>query len=160
MQEDGDEELVGELKEMESLFAGSSISSVSGIFEEDTENHYSASIVACTVISEPEQLIDGDLMGLLTFIKTLPVPEFSDLKDKLVEFGDYTRHKTLIWDTDETLVHTFLMMPNMETSGYNQDFIVTMKNGTRFGVAIRPYAIKCLEHLSQFYEMAVFTAAD
>jgi len=133
---------------MESLFAGSSVSSVSGIFEEDTENHYTTSIVNCTTVSEPEQLIDKDLMNLLSFIKTLPMPEMSALKDKCVEFGDYTRHKTLIWDMDETLVHTFLWMPNMETSGYNHDFIVTLKNGTRFGVSIRPYAIKCLEHLS------------
>jgi TFIIF-interacting CTD phosphatase-like protein len=98
-------------------------------------------------------------MNLLAYIKFLPVPDIADLKDKMVEFGDYTRHKTLIWDMDETLVHTSLLMPDQDTA-HNIDFTVTLKNGTRFGVAIRPYAIKCLEHLSQFYEMAIFTAAD
>ena len=115
--------------------------------------------MACTEIKEAEQLIDKDLMNLLGYIKSLPVPDVSDLRDKCVEFGDYTRHKTLIWDMDETLIHSQLLMPNQETA-YNSDFIITLKNGTRFGVAIRPYSIKCLEHLSQFYEMAIFTAAD
>jgi hypothetical protein len=40
MNDENEDDINGELKEMESLFAGSSVSSVSGIFEEDTENHY------------------------------------------------------------------------------------------------------------------------
>ena len=30
----------------------------------------------------------------------------------------------------------------------------------RFGVAVRPYVQQCLDHLSNYYEMAVFTAAE
>eukprot|EP00347_Sterkiella_histriomuscorum_P021312 403334441 len=135
--DEADDQNIGDLKEMESLFAGSSQSSVSGIFEEDLENHYQTSIMACTVIKEPEQLIDKDLLNLLGYIKSLPVPDVSDLTDKCVEFGDYTRHKTLIWDMDETLIHSQLLMPNQEKA-YNSDFTITLKNGTRFGVAIDP----------------------
>jgi len=94
---------------MESLFAGSSSSlgsSSSGIFEEVGENHYQSSIIQCTVIKEPEQLIDKDLMNLLGFIKSLPVPSEAVLAEKQVLFGEFTRHKTLIWDMDETLIHS------------------------------------------------------
>lgn len=69
---------------MESLFAGSSVSSMSGIFEEDNENHYQASIMACTAIKEIEQLIDIDLLNLLGYIKSLPVPNIGDLTGKCV----------------------------------------------------------------------------
>jgi hypothetical protein len=33
------------------------------------------------------------------------MPPDSDLKERLVDFGEFTRHKTLIWDMDETLIH-------------------------------------------------------
>ena len=55
---------------MGSLLASSSASS-SAIFEDETENHYQTSIIACTVIKEPEQLIDNDFLKLLSYIKTL-----------------------------------------------------------------------------------------
>lgn len=35
-----------------------------------------------------------------------------------------------------------------------------MPNGGKFAVSVRPYVRKCLEHLSQYYEMAIFTAAE
>ena len=35
-----------------------------------------------------------------------------------------------------------------------------LPNGAKFGVAVRPYVQQCLEHLEQYYEMAVFTAAE
>ena len=37
---DQDDENIGGIQEMESLFAGSSQSSLSGIFEDDGENYY------------------------------------------------------------------------------------------------------------------------
>jgi len=116
---------------MGSLLASSSASSQSAIFEEDYENHYQISIIACTEVKEPEKLIDKDLLKLLGYIKTLPVPDFSELRDKLVEFGDYTRHKTLIWDLDETLIHSQLLPPDQDKQ-HPSDFIITLKSGTRF----------------------------
>ena len=81
------------------------------------------------------------------------------MKGRYVEFGEFTRHKTLIWDMDETLIHAQLLIPNQDFMDLS-DFTVTLKNGTKFAVTIRPYMAKCLEHLSQFYELAVFTAAE
>jgi hypothetical protein len=62
---------------MDSLFAGSSKSSLGSIMEEmenDKENYYQTSVMACATIKEPEQLIDKDIMNLLSFIKKLKVP--------------------------------------------------------------------------------------
>jgi TFIIF-interacting CTD phosphatase-like protein len=60
---------------------------------------------------------------------------------------------------DETLVHASLILPLQAMSSY-ADFMVTLKNGARFGITVRPYVHKVLEYLSQYYEMAIFTAAD
>jgi hypothetical protein len=93
---------------MESLFAGSSdFSDTSGLLEDDgDENFYQMSIVSSTIIKRPEDLIDKDLINLLRYVKRLPETTLDHLTSKRVEFGDYIRHKTLIWDLDETLVHT------------------------------------------------------
>ncbi len=146
------------VSEMDSLFAGSSKSSISSLLEDEKENYYQTSVMACTSIQEPEQLIDKDLINLLSFIKQLKMPSEDSLAERLVEFGEYTRHKTLIWDLDETLVHAQLLLPGT----YNQlaDFTIQLKNGAKFAITIRPYIHKCLDFLSQYYEMAIFTAAD
>lgn len=59
-----------------------------------------------TQIKEPEDLIDKDLINLLTYIKRLPRPTDQEIASKAVEFGELTRHKTLIFDLDETLIHS------------------------------------------------------
>lgn len=41
-----------------------------------------------------------------------------------------------------------------------KDFEITLAGGGKFAVSIRPFVQKCLEHLSQYYEMAIFTAAE
>ena len=60
-------------QENESLFAGSSNSSGS-LLEDDygKENHYETSVVNCATIKKPEDLIDKDLLNLLSYIKRLP----------------------------------------------------------------------------------------
>lgn len=40
------------------------------------------------------------------------------------------------------------------------DFVITLRNGAKFAVSIRPYVYKCLEYLQSYYEMAIFTAAE
>ena len=77
---------------------------------------------------------------------------------RLLEFGELTRHKTLIWDMDETLVHVQYKLPGTEF--HNHDFEITLESGITYAVTKRPYMEKCLEHLAQYYEMAVFTAAE
>ena len=74
--------------------------------EYESEDYYNNSILISTQIKEPEDLIDKDLINLLAYIKRLTKPTDSEIAAKSVEFGDLTRHKTLIFDLDETLVHT------------------------------------------------------
>ena len=62
--------------------------------------------MSCTTIKRPENLIDKDMINLLSFIKRLPNASDDEINAKKVEFGEFTRHRTLIWDLDETLVHT------------------------------------------------------
>lgn len=100
-----DEDAANNLQEMDSLFAGSSNSSVSSLLEDQSENYYQNSVIECTTVKDPEQLIDKDLINLLSFVKKLKIPTESVLEDRKLEFGEYTRHKTLVWDLDETLIH-------------------------------------------------------
>jgi len=95
---------------------------------------------------------------LLSYIKRLPIPSLEEIAPKSVDFGELTRHKTLIWDLDETLVHVQYKLPGAELS--NHDFEIKLKDGITYAITKRPYLEKCLDHLAQFYEMAVFTAAD
>lgn len=74
--------------------------------QDDQENFYQTSVFACVSVTEPEELVDRDLTNLLQFIKKLSAPPMENLKERMIEFGEYTRHKTLIWDMDETLIHS------------------------------------------------------
>jgi CTD small phosphatase-like protein 2 len=60
---------------------------------------------------------------------------------------------------DETLIHSQQIIPNSDQE-IVKDFEIVLANNVRFGVAVRPYVQQCLEHLSNYYEMAVFTAAE
>ncbi len=40
------------------------------------------------------------------------------------------------------------------------DFEIQLKSGEKFQVGIRPLIFECLDKLKEFYEMAIFTAAD
>ena len=91
-------------------------------------------------------MIDKDLINLLSYIKRLPRPSEEEIAGRLIEFGELTRHKTLIWDMDETLVHVQYKLPGTEF--HNHDFEVTLKNGVTYAVTKRPYMEKCLEHLA------------
>ena len=67
---------------------------------------------------------------MLDFIRKLPQPVESDLKPKLVEFGDYTRQKTLIFDMDETLINAFPIDDKKKKSlDFGIDFEFTLPNG-------------------------------
>ncbi len=67
---------------------------------------YSQSLMVSAMVKEPEDLIDRDLINLLKYIKTIKIPENPSCK---VEFGEITRYKTLIFDLDETLIHSVLV---------------------------------------------------
>ena len=58
------------------------------------------------MVKEPEDLVDRDLINLLGYIKRLHKPSEAEIREKAVEFGEFTRYKTLIFDLDETLIHS------------------------------------------------------
>jgi hypothetical protein len=64
-----------------------------------------------TQIKEPEDLIDKDLINLLSYIKRLPKPSEEMIQGKMIEFGEIIRHKTLVFDLDETLIHSSVIQP-------------------------------------------------
>lgn len=49
---------------------------------------------------------DKDLLQLLSFVSLLAPSTIAELESKSVTFGEQIRHKTLILDIDETLIHS------------------------------------------------------
>ena len=72
----------------------------------DYTDLYSQSVMVSGMVKEPEDLIDRDLINLLKYIREMKIPE---KPLSIVEFGDITRYKTLIFDLDETLIHSTLL---------------------------------------------------
>ncbi len=85
---------------------GESVSSMSSILDDEGEDYYSQSIMVSAMVKESEDLIDSDLLNLLAFIKRMKQPSEAQIATQAIEFGDLTRHKTLIFDLDETLIHS------------------------------------------------------
>jgi hypothetical protein len=79
---------------------------MSSILDDEAEDYYSQSIVVSAMVKEPEDLVDKDLINLLAFIKRLTPPSDAVIQSKALEFGELSRHKTLIFDLDETLIHS------------------------------------------------------
>ena len=95
-------------------------------------------------------------------------PEFDDIMSKAVEFGDLTKHKTLILDMDETMIESRFLEnvgPEQTNIQHDGDFLVKVEgdeggDSITISVKMRPYLDMCLEHLSKYYEIAVFTAGE
>ena len=66
--------------------------------------------------------------------------------------------RALVFDMDETLIHSQMVMADMEPA--NAKFSITLPNGGKFAIGVRPYMEQCLEHLGALYEIVIFTAAD
>ncbi|EGR33782.1 NLI interacting factor-like phosphatase family protein, putative [Ichthyophthirius multifiliis] len=67
------------------------------------------------------------------------------------------RQKTLVFDLDETLIHC------NENVQIPSDVVLPIKFPTgeiiEAGINIRPYCYECLQELSKYYEIVVFTAS-
>jgi len=155
----GGEQTGSQPSAIDPYIVGDSVSSMSSILDDDGEDYYSQSIIVSAMVKEPEDLVDRDLINLLNFIKRLKMPSEAEISEKGLEFGEVSRHKTLIFDLDETLIHSQQIIPGQDHE-IVKDFEITLPNGAKFGVGVRPYVQQCLEHLEQYYEMAVFTAAE
>ncbi len=57
----------------------------------------------------PEELIDKSLTGLLQKMRGFPPSTEAQIEERAVTFGESQRHKTLIFDMDETLIHAEIL---------------------------------------------------
>ena len=114
-----------------------------------------------------QDLVDKDLTNLLGLMKSFPPPTEKQIEDRAVHFGDMERRKTLIFDMDETLIHAEIL-PKSSTPIKDADFTITLKNTNDAGeveeynvfVKMRPFYDDCIENLSKYYEIVVFTAGE
>ena len=109
------------------------------------------------------ELVDDDLKNLLLSFDSLERPTLEKIQELKVEFGPINRQKTLILDMDETLIHAKPKIKGNEH--FDPDFEITLtddEDGSElvFMVKMRPGLVECLERLGEFYEIAVFTAAE
>ena len=56
-----------------------------------------------------KDLIDNNLTELLNTMKKFPPPTEEQIHERAVTFGPQKRHKTLIFDMDETLIHAEIL---------------------------------------------------
>jgi hypothetical protein len=55
-----------------------------------------------------DELCDNETNNLLRICNSFTPASFDDIMMNGVEFGDNQRHKTLVFDMDETLLHAVL----------------------------------------------------
>lgn len=155
--------VVEEEEGIEKFLADDSDSSEDDIFDEEADTAFKKSLgnAGKDVIAE---LYNGDseMTRILKYCISFNAPSFDEIMDKGIEFGELTRHKTLIFDMDETLVHAMITTKDKAASIPQGDFEVGLKSDPDLVVSVkmRPYMDLCLENLSQFYEIVVFTAGE
>jgi hypothetical protein len=59
---------------------------------------------------------DPELFKIMKIITTFKPSEDAELVSKSVSFGEHTRHKTLILDLDETLIHSTPIIGGLPTN--------------------------------------------
>ncbi len=92
---------------------------------------------------------DNDLLKILNFVSLLAPSTIAELESKSVTFGEPIRHKTLIFDLDETLIHSRPLI-GRQGSPSADIFIIEIgdKKEIKFEVAVRPHVKKIVEYLS------------
>ena len=116
---------------------------------------------------DPQKLVDDDLNELLKICKDMSPPTEDMLKERTVTMGEKKRHKTLILDMDETLIHAEIL-PEKAKPIKDADFTITLKNTNANNeeetfvvyVKIRPFYDEWMETLANLYEIVVFTAGE
>ena len=68
------------------------------------------------------------------------------------------KHKTLVIDLDETLVHSFFDVNPPRKAEISFEILLENKN-TQIYTLIRPGAIEFIEKMSEFFEIVIFTAS-
>ena len=101
-------------------------------------------------------------MSLMSFLSLLAPSTSAELENKSVNFGEQSRHKTLILDLDETLIQSRPLINGMNdfVEGDGKFIIEIGETKMQFEISTRPHVMRVIEELSQMYEIAVFTAAE
>ena len=94
-------------------------------FGSSGEDAFNNSILLTTTIKNSNDLVDADLNNLLKYISKLEIPNLKELENRSVEFGELERQKTLIFDLDETLIHSQLISPDNKS---DYDEIIELPN--------------------------------
>ncbi len=153
---------------IESYFVNESDSSSEDSLGNEENTGLAAGLEASELMNKnPQELIDNSLTSTLKKMATFPPSTDELIKERGVEFGESKRHKTLIFDMDETLIHAEIQ-PKSAKPIEDTDFTIVLKNQNDKGeeeefnvfVKMRPYYDECIENLSKYYEIAVFTAGE
>ena len=96
----------------------------------------------------------------LNYIKSHPQPELRQLEDKFVFLPPRLPHqkKTLIFDLDETLIHSYHFWIEEDTSLITASYVIDNEVWT-FKFSVRPHAVECLEAANKFFQIVIFTAS-
>lgn len=110
-----------------------------------------------TEVDMVSKLYDNQAEAVLSVCKNLkPLSDYRNY----VKLGEITRHKTLILDMDETLLHAMIMHPSLIKDVQDGDYNVKVNDEMSVSVKLRPYLDESLNILSQLYEIVIFTAAE
>ena len=100
-------------------------------------------------------------------MKKFPPSTEAQIKERAKIFGPNKRDKTLIFDMDETLIHAEILqksLPAPEPIDFHIEINIPNEKGELVEyciyVKMRPFLDECIEYLSQFYEIVVFTAGE
>ena len=85
------------------------------------------------------------------------LPRISPETIKTIALPPPSKSKTVVFDLDETLVHRCESLSNAEVVLH---VTLPTREVVAVGVNVRPYAINCLQALSQDWEVIVFTASQ
>jgi len=72
----------------------------------------------------------------------------------------YSSKRTLIFDLDETLIHSF---DNQDEVGCNEVVFIKLdpdEDPVPVGINIRPFARECLQEAAKFFQVILFTASE
>lgn len=93
---------------------------------EDGDGEVKPSLMGDPTISVKD-LIDNNLTELLHTMSQFPPTTEEQLKERAVFFGQPKRHKTLIFDMDETLIHAEIL-PKKSPAIKDADFTIELSN--------------------------------
>mmetsp|Transcript_35978 Transcript_35978/g.41541 ORF Transcript_35978/g.41541 Transcript_35978/m.41541 type:complete len:173 (+) Transcript_35978:545-1063(+) len=96
----------------------------------------------------------------LKFLKEIKRPSMKELQSKMVFLPPRLPHqkKTLIFDLDETLIHSYNYVDENDMSKHTTSYA---EKKCMYGLtfSLRPYALECLRAANENFQVIIFTAS-